>query len=416
MDLFTVIAILTTICALFAYVNFRYVKLPTTIGLMLIALLSSIAILIVGQFSPTVLEAIESLVGEIDFPQVLLEVLLSFLLFAGALHTDMALMREQKWSILSFATIGVLMSTFLIGALFFYILPLIGFPIPFIHCLLLGALISPTDPIAVLGILKEAKIPKNLEIVITGESLFNDGVGVVIFLTILQVATMGETAEISPGEIALLFGQEVGGGLILGAVLGYVTYKMMKSIDHYQTEVLLSLALVMGGYALAASLHFSGPLAVVVAGLFIGNKGRSEAMSSETRDYLDKFWELVDESLNALLFVLIGMEIVILPFLDDYWLAGVLGIGIALFARFISVSIPVLALRRSVDFMPRTPLIMTWGGLRGGISIALALSLPAAMNKDIILSITYCIVIFAILVQGITLGPIVKRVKARYGL
>ena len=376
MDLFTVIAILTTICALFAYVNFRYVKLPTTIGLMLIALLSSIAILIVGEFSPTVLAAIEGLVSQIDFPRVLLEVLLSFLLFAGALHTDMALMREQKWSILSFATIGVLISTFLIGALFYYILPITGFAIPFIHCLLLGALISPTDPIAVLGILKEAKIPKNLEIVITGESLFNDGVGVVIFLTILEVATLGETAEISPGEIALLFGKEVGGGLLLGAVLGYVTYKMMKSIDHYQTEVLLSLALVMGGYALAASLHFSGPLAVVVAGLFIGNKGRSEAMSNETVEYLDKFWELVDESLNALLFVLIGLEIVIIPFLDDYWMAGVLGIGIALFARFVSVYIPILALRRSVNFMPRTPLIMTWGGLRGGISIALALSLP----------------------------------------
>ena len=415
MDLFTVIALLTTICALFAYVNFRYVKLPTTIGLMLIALLSSIAILIVGQFSPTVLEGVKGLVSEIDFPQVLLEVMLSFLLFAGALHTDMALMREQRWSILSFATLGVLMSTFLIGALFYYVLPLIGFAMPFIHCLLLGALISPTDPIAVLGILKEAKIPKNLEIVITGESLFNDGVGVVIFLTILEVATLG-VDEVTPGEVALLFGEEVGGGLILGAVLGYVTYKMMKSIDHYQTEVLLSLALVMGGYALAASLHFSGPLAVVVAGLFIGNKGRAEAMSSETVEYLDKFWELVDESLNALLFVLIGLEIVIIPYLDNYWLAGIIGIAIALSARFISVYIPILALRRSVNFMPRTPLIMTWGGLRGGISIALALSLPAAMNKGIILYITYCIVIFAILVQGITLGPIVKRVKAKYGL
>uniref|UniRef100_UPI0035942155 cation:proton antiporter n=1 Tax=Persicitalea sp. TaxID=3100273 RepID=UPI0035942155 len=259
------------------------------------------------------------------------------------------------------------------------------------------------------------KIPKNLEIVITGESLFNDGVGVVIFLTILEVATLG-VDQVTPGEVALLFGEEVGGGLILGAVLGYVTYKMMKSIDHYQTEVLLSLALVMGGYALAASLHFSGPLAVVVAGLFIGNKGRSEAMSSETVEYLDKFWELVDESLNALLFVLIGLEIVIIPFLDNYWIAGVIGIIIALFARFVSVSIPILALRRSVNFMPRTPLIMTWGGLRGGISIALALSLPAAMSKDIILAITYCIVIFAILIQGITLGPIVKRVKAKYGL
>lgn len=415
MDLFTVIALLTTICALFAYVNFRYVRLPTTIGLMLIALVASAALLIVGQYNNAVLEGVKGLVGQIDFPQVLLEVMLSFLLFAGALHTDMALMREQKWSILSFATLGVLLSTFLIGGLFYYILPLIGFPLPFIHSLLLGALISPTDPIAVLGILKEAKVPKNLEIVITGESLFNDGVGVVIFLTILEVATLG-VGEVTPGEVALLFGEEVGGGLLLGATLGFITYKLMKSIDHYQTEVLLSLALVMGGYALAAALHFSGPLAVVVAGLFIGNKGRAEAMSSETVEYLDKFWELVDELLNALLFVLIGLELVILPFLDDYWLAGVIGIVIALAARFVSVSTPILMLRRSVNFMPRTPLIMTWGGLRGGISIALALSLPVAMNRDIILSITYCIVIFSILIQGITLGPIVKKIKAKYDL
>lgn len=415
MDLFTVIAILTTISALFAYVNFRYVKLPSTIGLMLIALLSSIALLIVGQFNAAVLEGTKALVSQIDFPRVLLEVLLSFLLFAGALHTDMGLMREQKWSILSFATLGVLLSTFLMGGLFYYLLPLTGFAIPFTHCLLLGALISPTDPIAVLGILKEAKIPKNLEIVITGESLFNDGVGVVIFLTILEIAILGPT-EIGPSEVILLFGKEVGGGLALGALLGYLTFRMMKSIDHYQTEVLLSLALVMGGYALASALHFSGPLAVVVAGLFIGNKGRSEAMSSETVEYVDKFWELIDEMLNALLFVLIGLEIVIIPFLDDYWQAGLIGIVIALTARLVSVYLPILVLRRSVNFMPRTPLIMTWGGLRGGISIALALSLPAAMNKDIILSITYCIVIFSILIQGITLGPIVKRIKVKYGL
>jgi monovalent cation:H+ antiporter, CPA1 family len=415
MNLFTIIALLTTVCALFAYINFRYVKLPTTIGLMLIALVVSIVIMILGQFNASVLDGVKGLIGQIDFSEVLLEVMLSFLLFAGALHTDMDLMREQKWSILSFATIGVLISTFLAGSLFFYVLPLIGFSIPFIHCLLLGALISPTDPIAVLGILKEAKIPKNLEIVITGESLFNDGVGVVVFLTILEIAIMGP-AQITPGEVAVLFGEEVGGGLVLGMVLGFITYRLMKSIDHYQTEVLLSLALVMGGYALASALHFSGPLAVVVAGLFIGNKGRTEAMSSETVEYLDKFWELVDELLNAMLFVLIGLEIVVVSFLDEYWLAGVIGIFLVLISRFAAVFVPILFLRRSVNFMPRTPMIMTWGGLRGGISIALALSLPAAMNKDLILSITYSIVIFSILIQGITLGPIVKQVKMKFDL
>jgi monovalent cation:H+ antiporter, CPA1 family len=415
MDLFSVIAILTTVCALFAYINFRFIKLPTTIGLMLIALLFSLALLVIGRFSPVFLVNIQGWVGGIDFSEVLMEVLLSFLLFAGALHTNMELLREQKWSILSFSTIGVLISTFLVGGLFFYILQALGYQVPLIHCLLLGALISPTDPIAVLGILKQAKVPKSLEIVITGESLFNDGVGVVVFLTILQIATLG-VEQVTPGEIALLFGEEVGGGLLLGMALGYVTYYLMRSIDHYQTEVLLSLALVMGGYALATALHFSGPLAVVVAGLFIGNRARADAMSDITMEYLDKFWEMIDELLNALLFVLIGLEIVIIPFLEDYWLPGLIGIGVALLGRFVSVLVPVLALRRSVNFMPRTALIMTWGGLRGGISIALALSLPESMNKEIILSITYCIVIFSILVQGLTLGPLVKKVKARYGL
>ncbi|GAB3175077.1 cation:proton antiporter [Telluribacter humicola] len=415
MDLFSVIAILTTVCALFAYVNFRFVKLPTTIGLMLIALLFSIVLLLIGRISPELLANIKGWVSGIDFSEVLLEVLLSFLLFAGALHTDMDLLREQRWSILSFSTIGVLLSTFLVAGMFYYILNALNYSVPFIHCLLLGALISPTDPIAVLGILKQAKVPKSLEIVITGESLFNDGVGVVVFLTILQIATLG-VDEVTPGEVALLFGEEVGGGLLLGLGLGYITYYLMRSIDHYQTEVLLSLALVMGGYALATALHFSGPLAVVVAGLFIGNRGRAEAMSEETVEYLDKFWELVDELLNALLFVLIGLEIVIISFLDEYWLPGLIGIFIALLGRFISVLVPVLMLRRAVNFMPRTPMIMTWGGLRGGISIALALSLPEAMNKEIILSITYCIVVFSILIQGLTLGPLVKRVKEQYGL
>ncbi|GAB2790615.1 sodium:proton antiporter [Rhabdobacter roseus] len=415
MDLFTIVAILTTVCALFAYINYRFVKLPTTIGLMLIALLFSIVILIVGHYNPAVLEGVKGLVSSIDFPQVLLEVLLSFLLFAGALHTDIDLMREQKWTILSFATIGVLLSTFLVGIFFYYLFGALEYQVPFIHCLLLGALISPTDPIAVLGILKKAKVPKNLEIVITGESLFNDGVGVVVFLTILQIATLGPS-EVTPGEIGLLFLEEVGGGIVLGLVLGYLTYRLMRSIDHYQTEVLLSLALVMGGYALASALHFSGPLAVVVAGLFIGNRGRTEAMSDATVEYVDKFWELVDEFLNAMLFVLIGLEIVIITFLEDYWLLGLLGIVINLLARWISVSVPILFLRKSANFMPQTPLIMTWGGLRGGISIALALSLPAAMNKDIILTITYCIVIFSILVQGLSLGAVVKRVKVKYNL
>lgn len=410
LDLFSLLAIITVVSAVFSYVNIRFLKLPNTIGLMAMALALSLVVIVLGKINPAALEFVTGIMSRVDFSEIVLEVMLSFLLFAGALHVDMNKLAEQKWVIFSLATVGVLISTFVLGTLFFYACHLFGYPVRYIYALLLGALISPTDPIAVLGILKEAKVPKNIEIAITGESLFNDGVGVVVFLSILEIATFGAT-EATVSDTAILFAKEVFGGIGLGLLFGWLTYSLMRSIDHYQTEVLLSVGLVMGIYALALALHFSAPLAVVACGLFIGNTGRNSAMSEQTLAYLDKFWELVDEFMNAVLFVLIGFEIVLLTFIGKYFWLGVVAIAISLLARWLAVSLPLLALRSRTNFIPKADWILTWGGLRGGISIALALSIPAEMNREVILSVTYIIVIFSILVQGLTLGRLVKRLN-----
>ncbi len=410
LDLFSLLAIITVVSAIFSYINIRFLRLPNTIGLMALALSLSLVLIVLGKVNPTVLDLVTGIMNRVDFSEIVLEVMLSFLLFAGALHVDMDKLSEQKWVIFSLATVGVVLSTFILGTLFFYACKLFGYPVPYLYALLLGALISPTDPIAVLGILKEAKVPKNIEMAITGESLFNDGVGVVVFLSILEIAKFGAT-EATVSDTAILFAKEVFGGIGLGLLFGWLTYKLMKSIDHYQTEVLLSLGLVMGIYALALALHFSAPLAVVACGLFIGNTGRNHAMSEQTLVYLDKFWELVDEFMNAVLFVLIGFEIVLLTFIGKYFWLGIITIFISLLARWVAVSTPLFVLRSRTNFIPKVDWILTWGGLRGGISIALALSIPADMNREVILSVTYIIVIFSILVQGLTLGKLVKRLN-----
>ncbi len=410
LDLFSLLAIITVVSAIFSYINIRFLRLPNTIGLMALALSLSLVLIVLGKVNPTVLDLVTGIMNRVDFSEIVLEVMLSFLLFAGALHVDMNKLSEQKWVIFSLATVGVVLSTFILGTLFFYACKLFGYPVPYLYALLLGALISPTDPIAVLGILKEAKVPKNIEMAITGESLFNDGVGVVVFLSILEIAKFGAT-EATVSDTAILFAKEVFGGIGLGLLFGWLTYKLMKSIDHYQTEVLLSLGLVMGIYALALALHFSAPLAVVACGLFIGNTGRNNAMSEQTLVYLDKFWELVDEFMNAVLFVLIGFEIVLLTFIGKYFWLGIITIFISLLARWVAVSTPLFVLRSRTNFIPKVDWILTWGGLRGGISIALALSIPADMNREVILSVTYIIVIFSILVQGLTLGKLVKRLN-----
>ncbi len=405
MSLIETITILVCLSAVFSYLNHKYLKLPVTIGLMAIALVLSLVLLLLGKLGYGIEAEAESFIRGIDFDETLLHGMLSFLLFAGALHINLDDLLEQKWFIGTLACLGVIVSTAIVGTLTFFLLEWIGIPIPFIACLLFGALISPTDPIAVLGLLKEAKAPKQLEIKITGESLFNDGVGVALFLVLMG---MSETGEVTPGSVVLLFAQEALGGAVLGLALGYVAYVMLKSIDQHQVEILITLALVMGGYALADLLHTSGPIAVVVSGLLIGNHGRHMAMSATTREYLDTFWELIDELLNAVLFVLIGLEVLALTFKTGYLEAGLFAIPLVLLARFISVSLPVQVFRLFQEFTDRATLILTWGGLRGGISVAMALSLPASPYRDVLITMTYIIVVFSILVQGLTIDKLIR--------
>lgn len=406
MNILNIAAILITIAAVFSYLNHRYIKLPSAIGLMLIALCMSLGLIALGKLGLTdIAHQARALVGAIDFNQTLMQGMLSFLLFAGALHVDLNDLAKQKWVIASLATVGVVLSTFIVGGLTWLLLDFLGIPIPFIYCLLFGALISPTDPIAVLGILKHAGATKSLETKITGESLFNDGVGIVVFVVLLGIAS-GEQ-EIGGGDIALLFIEEAVGGVVFGLFLGALAYWMLKGVDNYQVEILITLAVVMGGYALAAAIHTSGPIAMVVAGLLIGNHGRLFAMSARTREHLDTFWELIDEILNAVLFVLIGFELLILTFSGQTLLAALLIIPIVLLSRFVSVGIPISLLRLRREFSPNAIKILTWGGLRGGISVALALSIPVGPERDLILVITYAVVVFSILVQGLTIGRLI---------
>jgi len=378
-----------------------------TIGVMLIGLLMSLGLLALKPLGLDLTIQASAILGAIDFNQTLMHGMLSYLLFAGALHVNLTDLANQKWLIASLATLGVLASTAIIGVLLWFILGLLGIDLPFIYCLVFGALISPTDPIAVLAILRTANAPKSLETKITGESLFNDGIGVVIFLLVSGFAFGG--IDITVSSVIIFFLEEALGGVVFGFIVGGITYAMLKRVDNYQVEILLTLALVTGGYALAEALHFSAPIAVVVAGLMIGNHGRMLAMSENTREHLDTFWELIDEILNAVLFVLIGLEILVITFESQLLVAGGLAIVIVLFARFISVGVPVFFIRKFRELTPGVTKILTWGGLRGGISVALALSLPASAEREIILAITYCVVVFSILVQGLTIGKLIKR-------
>jgi CPA1 family monovalent cation:H+ antiporter len=408
MDYFAITTILIVLSAVFGYINTKFIKLPDTIGLMVITILFTLVVFALSYFDDTLLEKERELITQIDFKTVLLDVMLSFLLFAGALHTNFQQLKIQRKPILIFATLGTFVSTFLVGIFVYYILQLIGLHVEFIYCLLFGALISPTDPIAVLGIMKKVGAPKNLETKIVGESLFNDGVGVVIFITIYQIAQGG--SEISVGHITELFLVEVLGGIALGLAIGWVTYRLMKSIDDYAIEVIITLAAVMGGTMLAQTFHLSAPLAMVTAGLMVGNDTiRKNSMSEVTEQYVDKFWELIDVLLNTVLFVMIGMEILVLTFDKTYIVAGFIIIPILLFARYLSLLLPIKLYAKKLDFVPKTNLIMTWGGLRGGISIALALSLTEVMERDLFLVITYIVVVFSIIVQGLTVGKLIKK-------
>lgn len=471
-QLFEICSIIIVLSALFGYVNVKFLRLPNTIGLMIVAILFTAFLFASKFYTNFFIDIAGNLISQIDFPEVLLDVMLGFLLFAGAMHTNFDQLHIQRWPVFIFSTLGVVASTFICATLSYYGFKAIGIPTEYIHCLLFGALISPTDPIAVLGILKQARVPKKLETKIVGESLFNDGVGVVVFLTIFHIATGGsqprhganEHAEIhgsptqlvsfqedSTGEststenqngvndasetetaahdsnspqpstessalryqvsgVIKLFATEVLGGILLGLALGYATFLLLRSIDDYEIEVLITLACVMGGYSLASAWHLSAPLAIVVAGLIVGNDTvRGTAMSKQTEMYVNRFWELVDILLNAILFVLIGLELLVLNITQTYIQAAGLAIVIVLASRFLSLLLPVRFFAKRLDFVPHTTTIMTWGGLRGGISIALALTLTAELNRDLFLTVTYGVVIFSIVVQGLTVGKLARK-------
>jgi CPA1 family monovalent cation:H+ antiporter len=411
MTFFHTLSILLAITAVAAYINHRYLRWPTTIGFVTIALLGSCIVIGLGALGVIDTAEANRLVESINFDRLVLEVMLAFLLFAGALNVDLTTLRTALWTVSFLATAGVVMATFAIGSLFWIISKWVGADLPFIYALLFGALISPTDPVAVLGILKITKVPRRMEAIVAGESLFNDGTAVVVFLAISGIATHQESATLP--HVATFFLREVLGGAGLGLGLGWVTNRMMRSVDAYKVEVLLTLALAAGGYALAHAIGVSGPITVVLAGLMVGNQGRQYAMSETTRVYLDHFWELVDEILNAVLFILIGLEIITLTLAGSYVLAGAMAIMAVLLARFVSVALPVnflsLVVRR--NFAKGTIPLLTWAGLRGGISVALALSLAPSSERNIIVTATYIVVMFSILVQGWTLGWVIRKVS-----
>jgi len=407
MDFLTIISVLISLSAVFSFINYRYFRLPRTIGLMLFALVLSIALIGIGRFGWDLREQAIALIQRIDFNRLLLQGMLGFLLFAGALHVEANELLQHKWIIFSLATAGTVFSTCLVGGLVWLVFHLMGPRLPLIYCLLFGALISPTDPVAVLGILKELKIPKSIETQMAGEALFNDGVGVVLFIVLMRIAAGDPGTSI--GQSALLFAKEACGGILIGLAIGWIAYQMLKRVDNYQVEVLITLGLVMGGYDLAHAIHTSGPLAIVAAGLLIGNHGRAFAMSETTRINLDMFWELIDEILNAVLFILIGIEVLVLEISLHFFLAGLVVIPLVLLVRLVSVGVPFGLLGQQMPNRKNAVKTLTWGGLRGGIAVALALSIPPGPHRSVIVFITYMVVVFSILVQGLTIKKLLKR-------
>lgn len=423
LTLFEIMAIMLALSGLFGWINHAFLKLPHTIGLLVMALVASMVLLAIELVFPALGlgTPLRDAIGQIDFNATVMNGMLAFLLFAGALHVDMGFLKSQKWAIGLMASAGVIMSTFIVGFGFFFLAKIVGYPIPLIWALVFGALISPTDPVAVLSILKTVNMPHSLEAKIAGESLFNDGVGVVVFTIMVAIAVQmtgvaagGSHANdpVTAFSIAKLFFIEAGGGAILGGITGWIAYKMMSTIDEHAIEILISLGIVTGTYALAQHLHLSGPIAVVVTGLLIGNKGAEFAMSEHTRTYLFGFWEMIDEILNSVLFLLIGLELLVLSGVMDakYLVLALLSIPLVLLARLTAVSVPMQFLGIFKDFTKGAIPVLTWGGVRGGISVALALSLPDTPEKPLILAATYVVVIFSIIVQGLTVKPLVKKV------
>ncbi|MFN3202278.1 MAG: cation:proton antiporter [Bradymonadia bacterium] len=411
MDAFDTVSILLVVAGLFGYLNHHFLKLPFTIGLMVSGLLASLLVVAIDAMAPGLGwgQAISEAVLGIDFTDSVLRVMLGALLFAGAMHVNLDDLLDQKGIILTLASVGVILSTVVFGGMAYYIFAALGHPISLPWCMVFGSLLAPTDPIAVLGIMKSLGAPKALESKVAGESLFNDGVGVVVFAALVSWAS-SSTGDVPWGDVGVLFLEEVGGGVVLGLGAGLLVYKAMRTLDEPNLEILLSVGLVMGMTTVAYALHFSAPLACVFAGLLIGNHGRRLAMSAKTREALDLVWAFIDEALNAILFLLVGLEV--FQTQSSMLVPALVAIPMALLARAVAVSVPVKALSLGRDFLPGTTPILIWGGLKGGISVALALSLPQFEGRGIIIAATYVVVVFSILVQGMTVGPLIKRLTS----
>lgn len=416
-------AILLILATIFGAINYKFVKLPHTIGLMIVALVASLSLIALDLTFPSLGMSIlvNKFLGNIDFNVTLMQGMLSFLLFAGALHVDLDQLLENKWTILAFASIGVLVSSFVIGGGFWLISGAVGLSLPFLVCLLLGVMVSPTDPVAVLGVLKTLQVPSPLKAKIAGESLFNDGVAVVLFSVLVSLVfgnggEEGLDTSFQLTSVIWLLTKEALGGLFLGLISGFIAFWLLRQIDDYVLEVLITLALVTGAYSIALHLHLSGPIAMVIAGLLIGNQGTSLAMSETTRMHVETFWELVDEILNSVLFLLIGLKIVFLLQHSSYEIAYPLLIGLfiaitllSLFARFLAIALPVQIKSLNSEVNPGTVPILTWAGIRGGVSVALALSLPSSSESELLLFVTYLVVLFSVAIQGLTIENVIKR-------
>lgn len=411
MELYYSFSVLIVLASLFAYINYRVLKLPSTIGIMVIAIIVSVTLVASGDnFISKTTTHLTKLVNNFDFTEVLMGAMLNFLLFAGGIHVNIKDLKEQFGPVVIFSTVGVIISTFAVGFGTYYLLPLAGVQMPLIYCMVFGALISPTDPVAVLSILKQANVSKSLETKVAGESLFNDGMAVVVFTVVLQLA-IGKDIDLNVENVGLLLIREAGGGLLLGVLLGYSASRALRVVDDYIISVLITLSVVMGGYLIAREMHISAPLAMVAAGLFMGNFSESFKMKSETQDYLIKFWELIDEIMNAVLFLFIGFELLLIKDLNEYLVAGGICIMIVLLARWVAIFIPTKFIAFKYRFSPQTVKVLVWGGIRGGVSIALALSIPVNEYSQIIISITYCVVVFSIIVQGLTIAKVANPKK-----
>jgi CPA1 family monovalent cation:H+ antiporter len=407
MHLFLIIALLIIVSAIYSYINARYLKLPGTIGIMSLAIVGSMLTIAIDNLNPGIAKYLTILSKNINFSATVLNIMLGFLLFASAFNLNVRKLKKEMRPVLILSTLGVILSTAIFGTILYFVTGFIDIKIPYIYCLMFGALVSPTDPVAVGAIIKRSNLPTNLETIISGESLFNDGIGLVLFITLLEITQSGVN-DIDFGKAAIMFVQEVFGGIGMGVISGYIAFRLMKSIDDFQTIVLVSLGLVMFNSVMATFFHLSIPLSVVTAGLLAGGRSINADIKDHSHEALEKFWTLIDEMLNTVLFVMIGLQMVNLPFIKNYWITGGIGICVILIARWLSIMLPLIFLRRSLNVSYANINILTWAGVRGGITIALALSLPASPYRHFILSGSYFIVIFSIIIQGLTLNRMIN--------